>query len=136
MKEIGNKYGSSEPCLFPIWARIDAKHRKGCRPLYGTQVTHPGSTFGYCDRGSSAGRTTWSQTMYRSAPLVPKGFSRIVPGSRFLLLLSIVFTPQSVFLRPFPGIAFSFLTVRSSQTDADSFLGNLEPQSALFVILG
>ena len=22
VKEIGNKYGSSEPCLFPIWARI------------------------------------------------------------------------------------------------------------------
>ena len=29
IKEIGNKSGSTEPCLFPIWARIDAKHRKG-----------------------------------------------------------------------------------------------------------
>ena len=118
------------------FAGTAAERRKGCSPLYGTQVTHPDSTFGCCKRGNSVGRTTWWQTMYRSAPLVPKGFSRIVPGSRFLSLLSIVFTPQSVFLRPFPGIAFSFLTVRSSQTDADPFLCNLKPQTVLFVILG
>ena len=31
---------------------------------------------------NSVGRTTWSQTMYRSAPLDPKGFPRIVPGFR------------------------------------------------------
>ena len=76
----------------------------------------------------------WSD-MYRSAPLVPNGFLPCFSIFRFLSLLPIVFTPQSVFLRPFPGIAFSFLAVRSCQPDADSFLGNLESQSALLVIL-
>ena len=36
--KIGNKCGSSELWLCPIWARIDAKHRKGCSLLYGTKV--------------------------------------------------------------------------------------------------
>ena len=53
-----------------------------------------------------------------------------------LSLLPIVFTPQTVFFRPSPGIAFSLLIVRSRQPDTDSFPGNLEPQSALFVIFG
>ena len=77
----------------------------------------------------------WSD-MYRSAPLVSKGFASFVPDSRFLSLPSIVFTPQSVFLCPSPGIVFSFLTVRGRQTDAYPFLGNLEPQTALLIILG
>ena len=71
---------------------------------------------------NSVGRTTWSQTMYRSAPLVPNGFLPCFSVFRFLSLLSIVFTPQSIFLCPFPGIASSLLTVRSRQPDSDSFL--------------
>ena len=74
--------------------------------------------------------------MYRSAPLVPKGFLLFVPGFRFLSLLSIVFTSQAVFFSPSPGIAFSFLAVRCCQSDTDPLLGNFEPQTALLVILG
>ena len=44
-KDLGNKHGSLEPCLFPKWARIAAKRCKGYSPLYGAKVTHPGSTF-------------------------------------------------------------------------------------------
>lgn len=119
----------------PYLSKDSRKAAQGVQPLVRNEVTHPGSTFGCGNRGSSAGRTTWQQAMYRSAPLVPKGFSHFTPVLRCHSLLLIIFTPQAVFLCPFPGIAFSFITIRGRQTDADPFFCNIEPQPALLVIL-
>ena len=54
----------------PYLSKDSRKAAQGVQPLVRNEVTHPGSTFGGGNRGSSAGRTTWQQAMYRSAPLV------------------------------------------------------------------
>ena len=68
----------------PYLGKDSRKAAQGVQTLGRNEMTYHGSIFGYCDRESLAERTTWPQAMYRSAPLVPKGFSRILPVSRFL----------------------------------------------------
>ena len=76
----------------PYLSKDSRKAAQGVQPLVRSIATKkPGHSSAWAV--GSAGRTTWSQTMYRSAPLVPKGFSRFVHVFRFLSLPFVVFTP-------------------------------------------
>ena len=84
---------------------------RGCSPLVRSRATQaPGQRILSAVRGGSAGRTIHGrQTMYRSAPLVPKGFCRFrqtcpFPGTLGKILRAVnhnrpeaLFTPMLAF---------------------------------------